>query len=352
MTEWYIALPATILLIALSAFFVIIEFALLAARRNRLEESAETSAASRAALRSLNELTLMLAGAQLGITVCTFALGAITKPWVHYSMMPAFDALGVPLAVADVIAFILALFIVTFLHLVIGEMAPKSWAITHPESAIKLIALPARGFINIFRPLLTWINVIANKLVKAAGEEPVDRAAARGYDAATLRMLVEHSRVTGTLDDISATQISGVIELEQATVGQAVGAPGNDLKNLPATATVRDIHLAARESGHLRVLLEDPSWEVPQVVHARDTLTADKTARAINWSRPALTLPETATIREALERMRAENEQLAVVISVNNGYTVRGVITWDYILRQLWPSIEKELDRAQTQRRG
>lgn len=88
------------------------------------------------------------------------------------------------------------------------------------------------------------------------------------------------------------------------------------------------------------------------MVHARDTLTADKTARAINWSRPALTLPETATIREALERMRAENEQLAVVISVNNGYTVRGVITWDYILRQLWPSIEKEIGRAQAQRRG
>lgn len=88
MTEWYVVLPATILLIALSAFFVIIEFALLAARRNRLEETVETSRSSRAALRSLNELTLMLAGAQLGITMVTFALGAITKPWVHYALMP------------------------------------------------------------------------------------------------------------------------------------------------------------------------------------------------------------------------------------------------------------------------
>ncbi|GAB3590571.1 hypothetical protein CFAEC_08795 [Corynebacterium faecale] len=352
MTDWYIALPATILLIALSAFFVIIEFALLAARRNRLEETAETSASSRAALRSLNELTLMLAGAQLGITVCTFALGAITKPWVHYSMMPAFEALGVPLAVADVIAFILALFVVTFLHLVIGEMAPKSWAITHPESAIKIIALPARGFINIFRPLLAWINRIANRLVESTGEKPVERAAARGYDADTLRMLVEHSRLTGTLDDASATQIAGVIELELTTIGQATDSPGNEVNILPATATVHDIQIAAKTTGQLRVLLNDPSWDVPRVVHARDTLLADSTAAAVEWSRPALSLPETTTIQEALDRMRAENEQLAVVITVNNGYTVRGVITWDYILRQLWPSIEKQLDRSPGHRRG
>lgn len=350
MTEWYIALPATVLLIVLSAFFVIIEFALLATRRNRLEETAETSASSRAALRSLNELTLMLAGAQLGITVCTFALGAITKPWVHDALMPTFELVGLPVVAADVIAFILALFIVTFLHLVIGEMAPKSWAIAHPESAVRLIALPARGFINIFRPLLTWINRIANRLVKATGEQPVERAAARGYDADTLRMLVEHSRLTGTLDDASASQIAGVIELERATVGEAIDAAGNDPSTLPATATVGDIHLAARTSGHLRVLLDDASLDAPRVVHVRDTLLAEKDARAMEWSRPALILSGAATVQEALDQMRAENEQLAVVMSVNNGYTVRGVITWDYILGQLWPSIEKELDRVQARR--
>lgn len=350
MTDWYIALPVTILLIVLSAFFVIIEFSLLAVRRNRLEETAETSASSRAALRSLNELTLMLAGAQLGITVCTFALGAITKPWVHDALMPAFEAVGIPLTVADLIAFILALFIVTFLHLVIGEMAPKSWAIAHPESAVRVIALPARGFINVFRPLLAWINRIANRLVEATGEHPVESAAARGYDAETLRMLIEHSRDIGSLDDDAATRITGVIELERATVGEAAAAPGNDPSTLPAAATVADVRRAARASGHLRVLLDDATWDVPRVVHVRDTLRADRQAAAYDWSRPALTLPETATIHQALERMRAENEQLAVVISVNNGHTVRGVITWDYILRQLWPSIEKELDRVQAQR--
>src|SRR5699024_9419386 len=90
--------------------------------------------------------------------------------------MSPLEALGLPLGIADVVAFIIALFIVTFLHLVIGEMAPKSWAITHPETALQLIAIPARGFIWLFRPLLEWINHMANLLVRKAGEEPVDRA--------------------------------------------------------------------------------------------------------------------------------------------------------------------------------
>ena len=122
----------TALLIVLSAFFVAAEFALMAAKQHRLEERAG-SAAGRAALRNSAELTLVLAGSQLGITVCTLALGAITKPAVHHALTPLLAAWGIPLAVADVASFVLALVFVTFLHLVVGEMAPKSWAIAHPD---------------------------------------------------------------------------------------------------------------------------------------------------------------------------------------------------------------------------
>ena len=159
---WWFNLIVTLLIIAASGFFVVIEFSLMGSRRNRLEENAESSRTSRAGLRSLNELTIMLAGAQLGITAATFVLGAVTKPWVHHLLMTPLEALGLPLGIADVASFILALFIVTFLHLVLGEMAPKSWAIAHPESALQVIAIPARGFVWVFRPLLKWINTMAN----------------------------------------------------------------------------------------------------------------------------------------------------------------------------------------------
>ena len=90
-----------------------------------MEDAAADRASARAALRNFNELQLVLAGSQLGITICTLALGAITKPAVHHWLTPALEAVGLPGGIADAVAFLLALFVVTFLHLVIGEMAPK-----------------------------------------------------------------------------------------------------------------------------------------------------------------------------------------------------------------------------------
>jgi CBS domain containing-hemolysin-like protein len=132
MSDPVVVAVATVLIIAASAFFVAIEFAVLAAKRHRLEDAAASSRSARAALRSSNELTVLLAGSQLGITIATLALGAITKPAVHHWITPVLEGWGAPLWVADVAGFVLALIIVTFLHLVVGEMAPKSWAIAHP----------------------------------------------------------------------------------------------------------------------------------------------------------------------------------------------------------------------------
>ncbi|UMG91624.1 CNNM domain-containing protein [Nocardioides sp. TF02-7] len=136
---------ATAVIIAASAFFVAIEFALIAARKHRLEEAAPSSRAARAALRSSTELSVLLAGSQLGITVSVLALGAITKPAVHHWLTPVFEGWGAAYWLADVAGFVLALVVVTFLHLVVGEMAPKSWAIAHPERSATLLALPMRG---------------------------------------------------------------------------------------------------------------------------------------------------------------------------------------------------------------
>lgn len=119
-SPWVIGL-ITVILIASSAFFVAVEFALIAARRHRIEDAAAGSRSARAALRSSGELSVLLAGSQLGITVCTLALGAITKPAVHHWLTPVFSSWGAPGWAADVAGFVLALVIVTFLHLVVGR---------------------------------------------------------------------------------------------------------------------------------------------------------------------------------------------------------------------------------------
>ncbi|WP_146340877.1 CNNM domain-containing protein [Nesterenkonia sp. NBAIMH1] len=325
-------------LIVLSAFFVIIEFSLLAARRHRLEDAAPSSASSRAAVRSLNELTIMLAGAQLGITACTFALGAVTKPAVHYAMTPMFDAWGFSPWIADAAAFGLALVLVTFLHLVVGEMTPKSWAIAHPERAARVIALPARAFIGLFRPLLTWINSMANRLVSAAGVEPINRAAAAGYDSETIRQLVEDSTQAGVLDVDAGSQMARFIGLESLTVDDVLATRSGAPTQVPAAATAADVQRAAQTSGHLRILIGPEASASPMVVHVRDTLQAEGDEPAERFARPALAVEAGTSVYEVFRRMRENSEQL-VVVRTDERFT--GVITWADVLKQVWPAVEQ-----------
>src|SRR5690554_2043117 len=245
---------ATIALITLSALFVIVEFALLGARRHRLEELAVTSRSARAALRGMNDLTLMLAGAQLGITLCTFALGAVTKPAVDTWLGPVLLTLGLPVWAADGTSFALALLFVTFLHLVVGEMAPKSWAIAHPERSAMAIGLIGRAYIWPLRPLMKWVNKVANWLVKASGVEPVESAAVGGQDITTIRQLVEHSARVGTLKPHLPQQISSLINLGTVPVVSLLGR-GTVPVHVDHEATVADVRAAALESGHLRILV-------------------------------------------------------------------------------------------------
>lgn len=324
----------TVALIALSAFFVIIEFALLGARRHRLEEMAHTSSSARAALRGMNDLTLMLAGAQLGITVCTFALGAITKPAVDYALGPIFLAWGMPDWAAGGMAFALSLFLVTFLHLVVGEMAPKSWAIAHPETSALSIGLISRAFIWPLRPLLVWVNKIANGLVKASGVEPVESAAVGGQDIATIRQLVEHSAKVGVLETGVQQQISGLIDLGTIPVNSLI-VLGTVPTSVSDDANVAEVRAAATTSGHMRILMLGADDSKPSVVHVRDTLLLGDSDLAIKSARPAFMLQASTPVYEALASMREASTQFAVVIEDG---AVRGIITLADILRRVMPA--------------
>ncbi len=331
MNPTWVVIIATVSIIALSAFFVAVEFALMAAKRHRLEDAAATSRSARAALRSSNELTLLLAGSQLGITICTLALGAITKPAVHYWLTPAFEAWGLPAWAADVAGFVLALGIVTFLHLVIGEMAPKSWAIAHPERSATLLALPMRAFMWATRPLLCALNSMANSVLRRFGVEPTDQLAA-GQDTGGLLHLVEHSTNVGALDAGSSRQLTGALELETLTVADILPT-GSSLTAVAPDATVREVQEASRRSGHLRILI-GAGPDVRGVVHVRDTLGAAGESGAASLMRPALMFPAHTPVYAALAQMRESSNHLAVV---RDGTDVVRVVTLSDVLRRLFP---------------
>lgn len=339
MTDPLLVALSTAGLIMLSAFFVVIEFALLGARRHRLEELAPDSRSARAALRGMNDLTLMLAGAQLGITLCTFALGAITKPAVHAYLGPLFLALGAPDWMSETASFVLSLFVVTFLHLVVGEMAPKSWAIAHPEKSAMFVGLIAQAYIWPLRPLLGWINWIANSMVRAAGVEPVESAAVGGQDAATIRQLVEHSADVGALEDGLHRQISGLIDLGNMPVESLI-ASGRTVTSVAPDASVADVRAIASKTAHMRILVAGPG--TPKVVHVRDILLKDDAVPAASAAHPAFILQSQTPIYEALASMRSASVQLAVVM---NGGQVRGILTLADILKRILPASNTPVGR-------
>jgi CBS domain containing-hemolysin-like protein len=322
----------TVVLIASSAFFVAVEFALIAARRHRLEDAAAGSRSARAALRSTTELSVLLAGSQLGITVCTLALGAITKPAVHHWLTPGFASWGLPGWAADAAGFVLALVIVTFLHLVVGEMAPKSWAIAHPERSAIMLALPMRAFMTLTRPLLVALNHAANWCLRRVGVTPVDEMSS-GQDPDTLRHLVEHSTTTGTLEERYSTNLMSALELQALTVGDLVS--GRPPSGVAADATPSMIQSTSRATGHLRLLVMRAD-AVEGVVHVRDSLSADPSATAADLMRPALVLEGRTPVYEALRTMRETRGHLAIVTGSDRAPV--GLITVTDVLDRLMPT--------------
>ncbi|TCJ99927.1 hemolysin family protein [Nocardia alba] len=334
MSNPWVVLAVTIVLIAASAFFVAVEFALIAARRHRLADAAPRSRAARAALRSSAELPVLLAGSQLGITVCTLALGAVTKPAVHHWITPLVERLGAPLWVADIAGFVLALIVVTFLHLVVGEMAPKSWAIAHPERSATMLAIPMRAFMTVMRPLLTALNNAANWCLRKVGVTPVDEVES-GQDSAALRHLVEHSATAGTLDERYRGNLTSALELEQLTVGD-ITVPNPTPSAVAPTAGIGDIQDLSRETGHLRLLVRDGD-DVLGVVHVRDSLTAPTDTAAAELMRPVLRFAASLPVYEALRVMRESRSHLALVTTADAGTEILGLVTITDVLQQLLP---------------
>jgi CBS domain containing-hemolysin-like protein len=321
----------TVALIVLSALFVAVEFALLAVKRHRLQDRAGDSRSARAALRSFDELTVLLAGCQLGITACALGLGAVTKPALDYALRPVFAGFGAPEWASTVISFALALLVVTFLHLVIGEMAPKSWAIAHPEVAATALALPMRGFMFLTRPLLIGLNEAANWCLRRVGVAPQD-SPHTGQSAEDLAQLVEHSLDVGMLDEHRSSQLKRALELQYFTVGDLVASNGQ------ATAVdkhddMEAVREATRTSGHLRVLVRHEGM-VLGVVHVRDTMVEPVERHAGDIMRPVLKLDAEISLSDALQRMRETRNHLALVEEDSNPLAV---VTLTDIVRRLFP---------------
>jgi CBS domain containing-hemolysin-like protein len=336
----WLALAATPLILGLSAFFVAVEFALVAARGYRLREAARTSPGARAALSGARDLPLLLAGTQLGITLCTLALGSLTKPVVHRLLTPPLTAAGLPTVTADLVAFLLSLTVVTFAHLVVGEMMPKSWAIAHPERSAAMLAPAMRVFMWLTRPLLLVLNGLANWCLRRVGVRPVGSTPV-GQSPAQLRHLLDHSAQVGVLDAERHAALVRALRLHTRPLGEAA-RPLRELAAVGPAAAPAEIARAAQHSGHLRLLVLERGRPLG-VVHVRDALAGPSGALAADLMRPVLTLPEATPIQRALTMMRESRNHLALVAA---GTRLVGLVTLHDLLDELLPPAAASADRS------
>jgi CBS domain containing-hemolysin-like protein len=346
------ALLVSLVLLAANAFFVAAEFAIVAAKRHRLEErAADGSRAAQAAVDASRQLSLMLAGAQLGITLCTLGLGAIAKPAMKDLVYPLLTALNVPApdVVLSGIAVAVAVGTVVFLHMVVGEMAPKSWAISHPESSAMLLAIPFRAFTWVMKPVLWLMNELANLMLRLGGVDPVDSLGS-AHTPADLQLLLAQSYEHGVLEDADHRILTGALRLEEETVA-TVMFPTSEAVTITRGATAADVERISRESGRSRLFVVEPTSSASQqrirgLVHVRDAILASAQGRPHaplgDFLQPVASLPAALPLIDAVSTLRQQRGQLALVR--DEAGRVVGMTSMEDILEQILGEFDDESD--------
>ncbi|AEF40171.1 hemolysin family protein [Hoyosella subflava] len=259
-----------IILLVGNAFFVGAEFALIAARRTQIEpRAAAGSWSARITLRALERVSLMMAGAQLGITMCSLGLGAVAEPAVAYALEIPLEALGVPSGMLHPIALVIALTIVLALHMTIGEMVPKNIAIAGPERSALLLGPPLYAIVFVFKPLLVIINWIANNVLRLIRVTPREEVAS-AFTADEVAGFINEAKREGLLDENTHKLLSGAVAIAGDTVA-SIMVPISDLVTAADDTSVGELQQLCLDTGFSRIPVSK-SETVEGYVHIKDIL--------------------------------------------------------------------------------
>jgi CBS domain containing-hemolysin-like protein len=340
-------LAVSIGLLVANGFFVGAEFALMAARRTRIEElAAEGSATASTALKSIRELSFMLAGAQLGVTMASLGLGFVSEPAVAHGIEVAIEGIvEIPSGLLHTISFTIALTIVVFFHMVVGEMAPKNIAIAEPERSALFLAVPMRIYVNIFRPFIHLLNALANATLRLLGVEPRDEML-DVHSSREIASMIARSAEGGMLEEFKRHLLSGAIELGERDAGSAM-VPRTEVVAVPAHVTPAEIERLVLDSGHSRFPVYRGDLDhIVGFFHAKDLLRVPPSARdepiPPELIREALIVPEPRKLRPLLLDMRRNRAHFAVVIDEHGG--TAGIVTLEDLLEELVGEIRDEYD--------
>ncbi|HAQ59899.1 MAG TPA: hypothetical protein DCR63_05740, partial [Microbacterium sp.] len=308
MSDWA-GIAWLVVLLAFNAFFVGAEFAVISARRSQIEPLAEKgSRAAKTALYAMEHATLMLATSQLGITICSLLILNVSEPAIHHLLAVPFGLTGLSEAVVDVVAFVVALLLVSYLHVVFGEMIPKNLAFSVPDRAVLILATPLVWVSTVFHPVIATLNWIANTVLRLFRVEPKNEAAST-FTLDEVATIVTQSTSEGVLDDSSGALAAAVEFTDKKARDIAVAL--DQLVTLPETTTPAQIERAVAVHGFSRYVIVDAAGEPLGYVHLKDILrTADIPDERLDKPVPAkrihhmVPVQETTDLEDALATMR------------------------------------------------
>ncbi len=337
-------------LVLANAFFVAAEFALVGARRTRLEELGRRGdRKARLALKAIQSLDRYISATQLGITLASLGLGWIGEPALAYLIDGLFRSLSIPIDPVTVhgIAVAVAFAIITMLHIVLGELAPKAVALLYPEVVSGVVVVPLMGFSWLMAWPIRFLNGLAILTLKLFGiRQPT--SAERIHSPEEIRMLVEQSGEEGRLPEEDARMLAGVFEFSEKTA-EEVMTPRTDIVALPADATVESAADVAADSKKSRYpVYHDTLDEIAGIVHTKDLLQALRARPGTlvrEFMRPPLFVPGTREVEDVLVDMKRLKTHMAVVLDEYGG--TAGVVTMEDLLEEIVGPIVDEFDVAE-----
>ncbi len=336
----------TVALLLLNAFFVGAEFAAMASRRSRLEPLAAAGhRRAQLTLQALEQMGSVLAAAQLGITLASVLLGAFTEAALHEALLPLAERVGWPAGVADGVALTMALLLVAYLHVVIGEMIPKNLAIAGPDRAA-LVLVPALFFITrLLGPFIRVMESAAKAIVRILGVEPKDEQATQ-FTAEEVAQIVDESHREGLVPEEHYARLGAALEFGRTDAGE-VAVPVGELVTVTSEATPADIERLVAKRGFSRFPVVDASGDPVGYLHLKDVLYADRQDR--NEPVPGKRVRRMATVgpgdevEEVLETMRATGSHLARVVADDGG--VLGVVFLEDVIEELVGEVSDSTQR-------
>ncbi|MFC5724908.1 hemolysin family protein [Streptomyces gamaensis] len=346
MTLSLLLLAAALLLILANGFFVAAEFGLVTVERPDAERAAaDGDHRARTVVASLRELSFQLSGSQLGITITSLAVGMLAEPALGSLLSGPLLAAGLPDGAASGVAVVTGMLLAAAVQMVVGELVPKNWAVSRPLDVARFVAGPQSLFSRLFRPVITLLNAVANRLVRTLGVEPADELAS-ARTPGELVSLARHSARAGALEEDTADLFVRTLSLGELTA-QHVMTPRVKVSALQSSATAEDVLNLTRATGLSRFpVYRERLDEVVGMVHLKDALAVPGEERlrtpVTRIAVPPLLVPGSLPVAPLLERLRSE-QPIAVVVDEYGG--TAGVVTLEDIVEELVGEVRDEHDR-------